>query len=330
MIVSHDRAFLHRATTRIFELRRGSLTVFEGNYELYREQRALRERQEWENYETQQRRRVAAERAAEQRKQLARKVATAPKGIRENKDFYGRKAAKIQRTARILRERVLREPETAKPWQDHSMPVLHFPNIERTSETVLRGEGLSKAYDGKILFEDLGFSVRRGERLAIIGPNGTGKTTLLRVLLGEERPDRGDVQFGVRVKVGYYAQEGTNLDSSVSPLAFCRRVYEDETRVRTILGCLKLRGDRVNQPIGTLSAGERGKVVLAQILLGGANLLLLDEPTNHLDIEAREAVEGTLAQFPGTILFVSHDRYFIEMLADKILDFRVHGSIPSK
>jgi ATP-binding cassette subfamily F protein 3 len=334
VMVSHDRTFLSRATTRIFELRRGSLTVFEGNYEWYREQRALREQQEWENYEAQQRRRVAAERTAEQRMRVARKIASPVPAKRQNQNpkfdtFYAGKAGKLQRTARILRERVLREPEAVKPWQDTPIPVLTFPNVERTGEIALSVEGLSKAYDGKILFEGLNFSVRRGERLAITGPNGTGKTTLLRVLLGEERPDRGDVRFGAHVKVGYYAQEGTNLDPSMSPLAFCRRVYEDETWVRTILGCLKLRGERVNQPLGALSAGEKGKVVLARILLSGANLLLLDEPTNHLDIEAREAVEGTLLQFPWTILFVSHDRYFIETLADKILDFGRHPAFSS-
>jgi ATP-binding cassette subfamily F protein 3 len=112
----------------------------------------------------------------------------------------------------------------------------------------------------------------------------------------------------------------------MSPLELCLSVHEDETWVRTILGCLKLRGEQANQTIGTMSAGERGKVALAQILLSEANLLLLDEPTNHLDIEAREAVEGTLAQFPGTILFVSHDRYFIERLADRILDFSLDVS----
>ena len=114
------------------------------------------------------------------------------------------------------------------------------------------------------------------------------------------------------------------MHPSMSPVALCRSVYEDETWARTILGCLRLRGDRANQPIGSMSEGERGKVALARLLLSGANLLLLDEPTNHLDIEVREAVEGTLRQFPGTILLVSHDRYFIDTLADRVLDLSSH------
>ena len=153
----------------------------------------------------------------------------------------------------------------------------------------------------------------------MVGPNGSGKTTLLRILLGQERPDAGTIQFGAHVRLGYYAQEGENLDPASSPVELCLRVHPEESWVRTILGCLRLRGEQAMRPIGTMSAGERSKVALARLLLSGANLLLLDEPTNHLDIEAREAVEGTLTQFPGTILFVSHDRYFIGTLADGIL-----------
>jgi len=320
LMVSHDRAFLSRAARRIFEIRRGRLTVFEGNYEFYREQRALQERQTWERYEAQQRRIVAAERAAEKRMQVARQVATRPKGVRGNDDFYRRKASKVQRTARILRERVTREPEMPKPWEEDPIPALGFPNVARTGDRALCVEGLTKSYGAKRLFEELTFSVRRGERWAITGPNGSGKTTLLRILLGEERPDVGQTRFGAHVKVGYYAQEGENLDPARSPVALCRSVYDDETRARTVLGCLRLRGERANQPVGLMSAGERGKVALARLLLSGANLLLLDEPTNHLDLDAREAVEGALAQYPGTILFVSHDRAFIETLADEALD----------
>ncbi|OGG54699.1 MAG: hypothetical protein A3F84_27595 [Candidatus Handelsmanbacteria bacterium RIFCSPLOWO2_12_FULL_64_10] len=320
LMVSHDRAFLSRAVTRLFEVRRGKLTVFEGNYAFYREQRALQEQQAWERYDAQQRRIAAAERAAEKRMQVARQVATRPKDVRGNDDFYRRKAAKVQRTARILRERITHEPEMPKPWEEDPIPVLDFPNVARTSDQVLCVEELSKAFGARLLFEGLTFSVRRGERRAILGPNGSGKTTLLRILLGQERPDVGRVRFGAQVKIGYYAQEGENLDPTKSPVDLCRGVCGDETRCRTILGCLRLRGEKAHQPVGTMSAGERGKVALARLLLSGANLLLLDEPTNHLDLEAREAVEGALAQFPGTILFVSHDRTFIETLADQTLD----------
>uniref|UniRef100_UPI00117767AD ABC-F family ATP-binding cassette domain-containing protein n=1 Tax=Candidatus Entotheonella palauensis TaxID=93172 RepID=UPI00117767AD len=319
LLVSHDRLFLSRATTRIFELRRGQVTVFEGNYDFYRVQRAVSEKQAWERYQAQQRRIAAAEQAAERRLRLARQVATKPGGG-EDRDHLGRKAAKLARTSRILRERGSRGAEVNKPWQETPMPVLDFSHVARTGDQVLRLSGLTKSYGTKCLFQGLEVSVGRGERWAILGPNGTGKTTLLRMVLGLETPEAGSIEIGAHVKFGYYAQEGEQLDAALSPLALCLAGHTDETWVRTILACLKLRPDQAHQTIGTMSAGERGKVALARLLLSGANVLLLDEPTNHLDLDAREAVEGTLTQFPGTIIFVSHDRYFIETLADKTLD----------
>jgi len=239
---------------------------------------------------------------------------------RPNKDFYGRKAKKVARTARILRERVEREPEAAKPWEEQPIPTLDFPNVARTGDIALRVEGLSKAYGEKRLFSGLSFAIGRGERWALLGPNGTGKTTLLRILLGLESADEGTFAFGARVKVGYFAQEGENMDLAKSAVEVCLGVYNDDTWVRTILGCLRLRGEETTRSVGSMSVGERSKVAMARLLLSGANVLLLDEPTNHLDIEARQAVEATLMQFPGTILFVSHDRYFIEMLANNEID----------
>ena len=328
VMVTHDRTFLSGSTNRIFEIRRGVLTVFEGGYAFYREQQGLQNRQAWERYLGQQRRIDAARQASERRMRLARKMTDTSPGKRRNHDpyddsFYARKAGKVQRTARILTERVEREPEIPKPWEEDPIPVLHFPNVARTGDTVLQVDCLSKSFGEKELFTGLKFSVRRGHRLAILGPNGSGKTTLLRILIDEEKPDGGEVKFGAQVKIGYFAQEGSNLDPSLSPVGICRAVHGDETWVRTILGCLKVRGEQANQPVGTMSGGERGKVALARLLLSGANLLLLDEPTNHLDLEAREAVEGTLSQFPGTILFVSHDRFFIEALADQVIDLGV-------
>jgi ATPase subunit of ABC transporter with duplicated ATPase domains len=294
--------------------------VYEGNYEFYLEQRELRERQAWEQYEAQQRRSEAADYSARRRLGLANKVARTPRGIRSGHDFYRSKASKVARTARILRERVRREPIARKPWQEDPIPTLHFANVVASSDVALRVEGLSKAYPGKELFRDLSFTVRSGERWAILGSNGSGKTTLLRVLQGQMPADAGTVQIGSKVRIGYYAQEGENLDPDRSPVELGLAVNPDETWVRTILGCLRLRGEKAMVPIKTMSAGERAKVALARILLSGANLLFLDEPTNHLDIDAREAVEETLSYYPGTLLFVSHDRYFIKTLADEILE----------
>jgi ATP-binding cassette subfamily F protein 3 len=331
LVVSHDRAFLTRATTRTFELRRQAgrpqgpplqrtMVVYEGNYDFCVKQRALREAQAWDLFQARERRAAAARRAAERRMALARQVAKPPQGVRASKDFYAHKAAKVARTARLLRERVVRQPAAEKPWRENPIPSLDFPNVARRSGVALRVQSLSKAFDGKLLFQDLSFHVQSGARWAILGPNGCGKSTLFRILLGQETADAGSVYFGGKVQLGYYAQEGENLDNSRSPVQLCLEVYPDETWVRTVLGCLRLRGAEATHPIHKMSAGERAKVALARLIVSGADFLLLDELTNHLDIETREAVEDALMRFPGTILFISHDRYFVKKLADEILD----------
>jgi ATP-binding cassette subfamily F protein 3 len=172
---------------------------------------------------------------------------------------------------------------------------------------------------GKQLFHDLNLCVHAKSRWAVLGPNGCGKSTLFRILLGEETSDAGEVKVPAKVKFGCFAQEGEHLDTSRSALKLCRELDADETRVRTTLGCLRLRGEQVTHALQTMSAGERAKVALARLLLSGANFLLLDELTNHLDIESREAVEDALLRVPGTVMFITHDRYFVEKLADEVL-----------
>ncbi len=317
VLVSHDRTLLRRVATRVLEIERGRVTVFEGGYDEYRARRVLTERQAWENYEGFQRRKAAAEQAAERRSRLAERVATAPDGQRGGRDFYRRKAAKVARTARLLRERVDHGPAAEKPWEEEPIPVFEFAEVPRSGDIALSVTGLGKSYPGKPLFGGVTFHLARGERLAITGPNGSGKTTLLRVLLGLEPADGGTVRFGAHVKAGYYAQDAENLDRQATPIQICGT----GTLPRTLLACLKLRPDRVDQPLGEASAGERAKVALVRLLVSGANLLLLDEPTNHLEIEAQEALEKTLTQYPGTIVLVTHDRSFLEAIApDKVLE----------
>jgi ATP-binding cassette subfamily F protein 3 len=313
MVGSHDRAFLNGLARRILEIEDGRIRQFEGNYDEYRSQRLLLDRQAWEKYEAQQRRLAAAERAARQRSKLAREVAAAPAGVRSSRDYYGRKAAKVARTARLLGERVAREPQAVKPWEEAPIPRLDFSAVRRSGDIALSVERLAKSYGTKRLFSELTFHLARGERVALAGPNGAGKTTLLRILLGLETADAGEIRFGANVQIGYYAQESENLDPGRTPLEVCGA----HTLSRTLLACLKLHRDRFTQPIASLSAGERSKVALTRLLLSGANLLLLDEPTNHLEIEAQEAVERMLAQFPGTVLLVSHDRRFLESVTSR-------------
>ena len=162
-----------------------------------------------------------------------------------------------------------------------------------------------------VALDALDLSVDRGELFVLLGASGSGKTTLLRVLLGLEPADAGTVRFGARVVAGHYAQDAENLDRAATALEICG----SDTLARTLLACLKVRPDRVDRPLAEASEGERAKVALVRLLVSQANLLVLDEPTNHLDIEAQEALEKTLAQYPGTIVFTSHDRSFVEAIA---------------
>ncbi|MBZ5580437.1 MAG: ATP-binding cassette domain-containing protein [Acidobacteriia bacterium] len=311
VLVSHDRTLLRRAANRVLEIERGRVKRFEGGYDEYRAQRVLAERQAQENYTASERRKAAAEQAAERRSRLAAQVAAPPPGVRTSRDFYGRKAAKVARTARLLRERAGRGPAIAKPWEEQPIPILEFAGVRRSGDIALAISNLAKSYPGKPLFTGITVELERGARLAIAGPNGSGKTTLLRVLLGLEPADAGTVRFGARVVAGHYAQDAENLDRAATALEICG----SDTLARTLLACLKVRPDRVDRPLAEASEGERAKVALVRLLVSQANLLVLDEPTNHLDIEAQEALEKTLAQYPGTIVFTSHDRSFVEAIA---------------
>jgi ATP-binding cassette subfamily F protein 3 len=243
------------------------------------------------------------------------KVATAPAGVKSSQDFYARKSAKVARTGRILRERASQAEEVKKPWQEQPMPELDFGVVARSGHLVLSVSGLAMSFPGKPLFHDLDLHLGRGERLAIVGANGSGKTTLMRVLRGELQADAGEVRLGANVRIGCFTQDTEDLPLASTATEVCGA----GTLPRTLLACLKVRPDRVNQPLGDLSAGERVKVALVRLLASGANLLMLDEPTNHLEIEAQEALEQALAQFPGAIVIVSHDRTFLDALEPRML-----------
>ncbi len=307
IFVSHDRTLLRSVATRVIEIERGEITSYEGGYDDYRAHRALRERQAADEFAAFQRRKSAYQQAAERRSRRAVKVATTPPDAKGSHDFYARKSAKVARTARILKERAAFEGEVKKPWEESPIPELDFGVVARSVDIALTVSSVAKSYPGKRLFEGLSFHVARGERIAILGSNGSGKTTLLRILMGLDRADAGEVRISANVRPGYFGQDAEDLDLSRTPLQICGSA----TLPRTLLACLKVRPDRVNQPLCELSAGERTKVALVRLLVSGANLLLLDEPTNHLEIEAQEALEQALRQFPGAVVVVSHDRSFV-------------------
>jgi ATP-binding cassette subfamily F protein 3 len=314
VIASHDRALLTAFANRIVEIERAKVSVFEFDYPGYRHARALLDRQGWLAYEAFERRKVVLERAALRRDQLSAKVAITPEGERHGKDHFARKSAKVARTGRILRERATEEQRVEKPWQEQPIEGLTFHHVTRSGDIVLAATGLTKSYGPKTLFRGLNVHLRRGDRLAIIGPNGAGKTTLLHIIQGIVKPDAGSVRLGACVKLASVEQNRSEFDLTLSPLEICG----SSTNARTLMACLKLRPDRLNRPLQELSGGERTKVALARILTSGANLLLLDEPTNHLEIEAQEALEQALRLYPGTVILVCHDRFFLEALGPRV------------
>jgi ATP-binding cassette subfamily F protein 3 len=305
LIVSHDRYFLDHVVTKIFELHGGRITAYPGNYRQY-----WRLRQE--RYEQQLKAWQAQKEYVEKQEEYIRRV------------HYGQlhKQAQSRQKALDKLER-LERPTTIET------PHMHFGAVRRSGDVVLEVEELAKAYD-RPLFQDLSFSLHRGQRLGILGPNGSGKTTLLRVLLGDEPGDHGTVKRGHLVQFGYYDQ---NLEVLPDDQRVCRAVLPDgqtEARdqdVRNLLARFGLVGEQVEQPVGELSGGERSRVALARLVASGANVLVLDEPTNHLDLWACDALEQALLEFDGTAIVVSHDRYFLNRVADLLIALEGDGRV---
>src|SRR5439155_8463303 len=219
------------------------------------------------------------------------------------------------------RRKKLERIERVAPPREIATPPMGFPPASRTGDIVLRVETLAKSFPGKPLFENLSFDVLRGEKWGILGPNGSGKTTLLRCVLGELELDNGRIIFGAGVKVGYFDQMLTGLDEDMQVLDAVRPSHKEfvEQQRRDLLSRFGVTGDMVFQRVASLSGGERNRTALARLSASDANLLILDEPTNHLDIWARGSLEKALRDFDGSVLFVSHDRYFLNQVATKLL-----------
>ena len=248
--------------------------------------------------------------------------------------------AVIEKLQSFNREKSIKRAESRKKVLDKmervEMPVVIEggmnltlePNF-RSGNDVLDVDNLAKGFDGIGLFDHLSFHVSRQDRVAILGDNGTGKTTMLKIINGITKADAGTVKIGSNVTIGYYDQEQQNLDESNTLFQELQNAYPnlDNTKVRSVLATFRFQGDDVFKRISDLSGGERGRVSLAKLMLSGANFLILDEPTNHLDMESKEILEDALNAYTGTILYVSHDRYFINQTAQRILEINAHGLI---
>lgn len=298
LVVSHDRYFLDEVATAIVELENGRTTRYVGNYSAYVEQKAQRLEQDEKRYEAQQ---------AE---------------IAKMNEFVQKNIVRASTTKRAQSRRKLLEKMTLmdKPNANTPRIAVSFSAERPSGKDVLRVEQLSIGFPGKTLADHLDLYVSRGMRIAIVGPNGVGKTTLLRTLLSEQPPLCGEARFGQHVAIGYYDQEQENLafNKSVIDLLWDEYPSLNQTTIRTALGRFLFRGEDVNKPVAGLSGGERSRLNLCRLMLQGANTLLFDEPTNHLDILAKEVLEDALQSFEGTILFVSHDRYFMDAIATHV------------
>jgi len=299
VIISHDRYFLDRACTRIVEIENGRAVSYNGNYSAF-----LVEREE---------RREAQMRAYENQQQL---IAKTEEFIRRNIAGQKTKQAKSRRKMLEKLERV----DAVRP--DQSSGNFQLQKVERAGTHVLTVEDVAIGYPGKLLAEGITFILRRGECLGVIGPNGSGKTTFLRTVLGKLPQLAGEIRWGANVSVGYYAQQLDDLDERNEVIMELRRVALPSVtagELRSFLARFLFTGDDVYKHVRDLSGGEKGRLALAKLIYSRVNVLVLDEPTNHLDIPSREALEEALDAYDGTIITISHDRYFLDRVATQIL-----------
>lgn len=295
LVVSHDRTFLDNIATRIIEMEGGRLQSFRGNYSKYMEQKLIQNQTLEAAYNAQQ------------------------EYIRRTEDYIRRFKAGIKSKMARGRQSQLNRLERMEAPVHNEEFELRLPPATECADRVLIMEDLSIGYKDNLLAKGLNLTLRRGEKVALLGANGTGKTTLLRTLLGEIQPLKGRAKIGNRVQIGYFSQSYERLDPKQTLLEnFVIEYGFTEEHTRSMLGGMMFHGDDVFKEIGTLSGGQKARLVLLKLVLDGANCLVLDEPTNHLDIMARETVEAALEAFDGTVLVVSHDRYFVNEVATRI------------
>ena len=302
LIVAHDRYFLDKIVSKIIEIDNGDCTVFSGNYTDYASKKAILRNMKLKEYLNQQ-----------------RDIKHQEEVIAKLKQFNREKSIKRAES----REKMLDKIEVVdKPVELNAKMNIKLEPSVVSGNNVLTVTDLTKSFDGNTLFNNINFEIKRGERVALIGNNGTGKTTILKLINGIIQPDSGSIYLGAKVAIGYYDQEHHVLDPDKTLFQEIQDAYPDlnNTQIRNTLAAFLFTNDDVFKYIRDLSGGERGRVSLAKLMLSNANLLILDEPTNHLDIVSKEILENALNSYTGTVLYVSHDRYFINATATRIIE----------
>lgn len=310
IIISHDRYFLDRVTDRTMELSGGKLYCTQGNYTAHREKREKDKEIAAKHYKT----------AMQEIERIEENIAQLKRWNRE----------KSVRTAESKEKAVERlRADLVVPEADRDTVHFDFTAAETGGNEVLEVGELAKSFGENGLFRHVSFGLRRGERVFLLGPNGCGKTTLLKILNGKLTPDDGFFRFGSKVSVGYYDQVQENLNPQNTALDELSEAYPQmsATELRSAMAAFLFRGEDVFRPVSLFSGGEKARLLLLKLMLGRQNLLLLDEPTNHLDIASREALEAALLSYTGTVLIVSHDRYFINRMADRVLRLTADGCV---
>lgn len=299
VIISHDRFLLDRTAGKIIEIDAGRANIYPGNYSAYVKQR--------------EERRLAQSREYEEQKEL----------IARTEDFIRRNIAGQKTKQAKSRRKMLEKLDRVEAVRDERTGDFRLQNVARSGDNVLSGADLSIGYGTNVLASRISFLLRRSERLGIIGPNGSGKTTFLKTILGELQPIDGGLTWGANVNIEYFDQELSNLDlsSTVIEEIAAAAPRASIAELRSYLAKFLFTGDDISKPVVALSGGEQSRLALAKLIYSRANVLVMDEPTNHLDIPSREALEQALSEFAGTIITVSHDRYFLDKLATEILHF---------
>jgi ATP-binding cassette, subfamily F, member 3 len=306
LIVSHDRYFLDKVVTQVYEVSRKQIQRFIGNYSSYLDQKAANYERDMKLFEKQQ------------------------QEVASLQDFIQRNLARASTTKRAQsRRKKLEKIELMdRPQGDEKSAIFSFGIEKQSGNDVLTVDSLAVGYQGEKVSEGISFRAFKGESIALVGPNGIGKSTLLKTIIKKLPALNGTIQYGTNLSIGYYDQEQAELTSNKRVLNELWDEYplKPEKEIRTVLGNFLFSGDDVLKTVSTLSGGEKARLALAKLMLEKANLLILDEPTNHLDLDSKEVLENALIEYPGTILFVSHDRYFINRIATKVLELSKDGS----